>query len=316
MGETLLAGFQSRTDRLLAHDPLDDGLRRAVLREMRAQIRAAHTQPDEYHGTAHAIAIARHCLLIARQLAKVLDPDFTASELLVLEVAALLHDVGYAAYEPTWDANRRQHVKAGLDYAGRALGQSSYLAGQARLTQSICYLIAHHDDTSYKFPSAVWHGGVGRIELDAHAAPLAEFEASLPEAQRLRLRLLLGILREADALSAAGPQGAARTFGYSAGRGLPIFSQGNPLDAWSWEESAVGNTRLAAKRALIDACTAAGRRRARSFYRATEAYIEAICARDGVSLKLRGIDEFSPRPHILEQLRLPAALALADSAGQ
>jgi hypothetical protein len=36
----------------------------------------------------------------------------------------------------------------------------------------------------------------------------------------------------------------------------------------------------------------------------------------GVSLQLREIDEFSPRPHILEQLRLPATLALADSVGQ
>ncbi len=282
MGDMLVAGFQSRTDRLLGREPLDDDLRRAIVREMRARLRAAHTQPDAYHGMAHATAIARHCLAIARHVGKALDPTFAASELLALEVAALLHDVGYTAYEPSWDANRRQHVKASLDFARRALAEVAYFADHARLTQSIGYLIAHHDDTSYKFPSAVWQGGVGMIELDAYAGPLAEFEASLPSEQRPRLRLLLAILREADALSAAGPQGAARTFGYSVGRGLPVFAQGNPLDAWCWEESAVANTRLAAKRALIDACTVVGLRRARRFYHATEAYIEAICARDGV----------------------------------
>jgi len=150
------------------------------------------------------------------------------------------------------------------------------------LLDAVCYLIAHHDDSSYKFPSLVWQGGVGKIGLDRYAVKMAEFAGRLSAAQRHRLHVLLSLLREADALTAAGKDGAERTFLFARSKGLPVFAQGNPLNAWCWEECAIGNVRLAAKRALIDAGTPQGRTIAWESYRATEAYVAMICASEGV----------------------------------
>lgn len=280
MGEKWAAGFASQSEPLLpAMDSSSDEQRPAALREVRRRVRAAFAGSDAYHGLAHAQAVAQHATATARHVGS----EFTPFELLALETAALLHDVGYSAYQPTWDANRRQHVQASLDFTTHTLRNIQFFARHPPLILVVSYLIGYHDDTSYKFPSAVWQGGVNMVELGPYEKSLSEFDAGLPKSQHCRLRLLLGLLREADALSAAGPSGASRTFSYSAGRGLPIFARGNALDAWCWEESAVGNTRLAAKRALIDACTRDGRRRARESYRATEAYVEAICVREGVA---------------------------------
>lgn len=264
---------------MLADDiSLDHATIERTLAQVRAWLRRAYTQHDAYHGPDHAEQVLRLAEGIARRI-----PDgMLPVERLIVSTAALLHDVGYTAYQPDWAPNRNEHVAASIAFAQRHLEEIAPFAEHSRLIDAISFLIGYHDDTSYKFPSLVWDGRVGNIDLGPYAAQLAAFEASLSAPQRERLRLLLAILREADALTAAGSDGAARTFQYAIHRGLPIFARGNPLNAWCWEESAAGNTRLAAKRALIDAFTLEGRRAAWECYRATEAYLQGICVEHGL----------------------------------
>ena len=246
----------------------------SALAQMRAWMRRAYTQPDAFHGPRHAEEVLRLADGIAGRLPGGLRP----AEHLIVSAAALLHDVGYTAYRPDWAPNRREHVAASITFARRQLAEIAPFAKHPGLIDAVSFLIGYHDDTSYKFPSFVWDGRIGGIDLGPYAAQLAAFEASLSAPQRERLHLLLAILREADALTAAGEAGAARSFQYAIHRGLPIFARGNPLNAWCWEESAAGNTRLAAKRAMIDAFTPEGRRAAWESYHTTEVYLQGICA--------------------------------------
>ncbi|HEX6798318.1 MAG TPA: HD domain-containing protein [Ktedonobacterales bacterium] len=264
---------------MLADDiSLDRTTIEAALAQVRALLRRAYTQPDAFHGPQHAEEVLR----LAEEIARRMPGELRPAECLIVSAAALLHDVGYTAYQPDWAPNRSEHVAASIAFAQRQLTEIAPFAAHPPLIAAVSFLIGYHDDTSYKFPSFVWDGRVGSIDLGWYAAQLAAFEVSLSAPQRERLRLLLAILREADALTAAGEAGAARSFQYAIHRGLPIFARGNPLNAWCWEESAAGNTRLAAKRALIDAFTPEGRRTAWESYRATEAYLRGICTEHGM----------------------------------
>lgn len=249
-----------------------------TLGQVRVWLHEAYSQPDAYHGPEHAEQVLRLADDIARRIPRGLSPV----ERLIVSVAALLHDVGYTAHQPSWAPNRREHVPASIAFAQRHLAELSPFAQHPPLISAVAYLIGHHDDTGYKFPSFVWSGRVGSIDLGPYAAQLARFEAGLPPKQRERLHLMLAVVREADALTAAGSSGDHRTFQYAIHRGLPAFAHGNPLNAWCWEESAAGNTRLAAKRALIDAFTPEGKRLAWESYRATEAYLQGACLEGSV----------------------------------
>jgi hypothetical protein len=259
---------------LFPHIPMPtESQRLHIRRQIRRCLQEAFPHPDIYHGPQHHEQVLRFARFTARHVAVALSPlDDT-----LLETAVLLHDIGYSAYTAAWSPNRHEHVQASIDIAIPCLASIGWFAQFPELIDAVSFLIAKHDDTSYKFPSAVWQGDVGKIGLRKYAAQVAAFEGALPAGERLRLHLLLAIIREADALSAAGKDGAERTYRYSRSRGLPLFAQGNPLNAWCWEESAVGNTRLAAKRALIDAFTPPGHLRAQESYAATEAYIAALC---------------------------------------
>ncbi len=253
--------------------------REDVLIHVRGCLADAFPQVDDYHGAHHH----EHVLQFAHFTAQQVGDTLSALEYLLLDSAVLLHDIGYSAYEATWSPNRNEHVQASIDIAQQCLPQAPYFQRFPALIDAVCFLIARHDDTSYKFPSTVWQGNVGKIGIAKYETALTAFASQLPPNERQRLSLLLAIVREADALTAAGSDGAERTFRYSTSRGLPIFAEGNPLNAWCWEESAVGNTRLAAKRALIDAFTHSGRRRAHASYLATESYIAALCADNDVA---------------------------------
>jgi HD domain-containing protein len=260
-------------------DPVDIEQHERILAMVRSWLHVAFAQPDVYHGEAHAEDVLRRCLDIADQLRSPL----ATIERLVLAMAALLHDIGYTAYHSSWAPNRREHVPASIAFAEQHLPQLDLFGRHSELINAVAYLIAYHDDTSYKFPSNVWDGFVGSIDLGPYASQLGAFEVDLPRADLRRLRLLLAILREADAVTAAGIDGAERTYNYAKHRRLRSFAPGNPLNAWCWEESAAGNTRLAAKRALIDALTSKGRKLAVSSYLATEEFLRAACAQEGVS---------------------------------
>jgi hypothetical protein len=241
-------------------------------------VRKAFVTTDQYHGLTHAQDVEKNVFTICSQ------PDITVSNLdkLIVRAAALLHDVGYAAYEPGWSKDRREHVQAGLDLVISQLRNTPIFAENPDLNDWVSYLIAYHDDTNYNYPSAVRGGEVTPVVLGDHARRLREFEQKLTDAERERLNRLLCILREADAMAATNTAGAHRTFNYSVDRGLPVFSEGNPLNAWCWEESAIGNVRVGAKRMLIDSISGQGKRFAREHYNAVEIFVESMCSQHRV----------------------------------
>ncbi len=251
----------------------------AALAELGALLRGAFVSADPYHGVAHALGVE------ATVVALCAEPDvtLTADERFVVRAAALLHDVGYASYEPSWSQDRREHIAAGLTFAARALPELSLFAHQPEWIDQVLYLIAHHDDTNYAYPSLTLDGRAAPVALGKEGERVVAYHDSVPNAARKRLALLLGLLREADAHAATNTSGARRTFDYSVGRGLPVFASASPLNAWCWEESAIGNTRVAAKRMLIDAVTARGRAQAGNDYAAVEAFVAEVCAQQGVA---------------------------------
>ena len=233
----------------------------------------ARAEADRYHGFAHAQEVDEH----VQAMCAAGDIQVTRLEELALRVAALMHDVGYTEYSSAWSRDRREHIRASLDFAMDVLRDAPGPTAQGTFAMVVGYLIAHHDDTNYKHPSMAWGGGIQSVPLGRHADRLEDFEGHLTAEQRRRLGVLGGAIREADGLMGTGQAGAVRTFEYSVARGLPVFAPGCPLSAWCWEESAVGNVRLAAKRALIDAATLEGRRRARQQYEETERFVAGMC---------------------------------------
>lgn len=232
---------------------------------------------DKHHGSAHGVDVEQ---LLIGVLANAHEPVASA-ECLALRAAALLHDVGYTRYDSTWSLDKRQHVAASLEISEQVLRAAKVFADHQSLRLTVCYLVAHHDDTNYQYPSLLWGGIAKPAELGVHTYKLKHFEQSLGESQRRRLLLLLHFLQEADALAGTNQDGAERTFQYSKLRGLPTLGDGNPTNAWCWEESAAGNVLLAAKRALIDAHTVEGQLTAREGYSESIRLVEMLCRQEG-----------------------------------
>lgn len=249
-----------------------------ALLHVQSLVRQAFKGDDPYHGVEHAMDVEKNVFLICEQ------PDIEVSniEKFLLRAAALLHDIGYSAYQPTWSRDRREHVEAGIRLVTRLLKDAPIFRAEPDLTLFVLYLIAYHDDTNYKYPTMARDGEVVPVHLGEYGSHMETFEQLLDTAEQIRLRLMLAILREADAMAATDTAGAQRTYNYSVGRGLPIFASGNPLNAWCWEESAIGNVRVGARRLLIDAVSAEGRKLARAHFAAMEAFVEAKCAEHNV----------------------------------
>ncbi len=250
----------------------------AVLAAVDARLTDAFATADAYHGVVHAHDVEAS----VREISAAPDIHLSAGEQFVLRAAALLHDVGYADLRPDWSQDRREHIQASLARAAALLPTLPLFGEQPALVACALYLIAYHDDTNYKFPSLTRDGQVTPVELGPFAERMSAYEHSLPPADALRVRLMLSVLREADARAATDTRGAERTFRYSVERGLPLFAPGDPLNAWAWEESALGNVRIAARRLLIDAVSADGQRQARRYYAAAEAFVEDVCTQHGV----------------------------------
>ncbi|HLI71596.1 MAG TPA: HD domain-containing protein [Ktedonobacteraceae bacterium] len=261
----------------VSHQPLvNDALLTpllSALEEVRRWATDALRQVDSYHGVLHAQAVANNIALLCNSS----DIPLAKAEEIALRIAAWLHDVGYAQYSPNWSQDRREHVKAGLDFASRHLPQLRVFSQSPWLLSLVCYFIAHHDDINYQYPSMALQGEAKPVDLGNYADDLNQLEISLSAEERKRLHSLLNILVVADSLAATGDAGAERTFHYSLERGLPVFAQGNPLNAWCWEESAIGNVRLAAKRALISAFSSYSKLLAQKEYDQMEDFVEKIC---------------------------------------
>lgn len=229
--------------------------------------------PDRTHGIDHALEVENLVLGIVK------EPEFMNCplDMTVLRIAALLHDVGYAAAKSSWSSHKGEHICEGANIARDILTAMPRLSYDNQRMNQIRYLILNHDQTNYSFPIATRDGKV----ID----PIAQFkyDRELTAASEDRqTQIMLSILKDADARTSTGHAGADKTFSYSISRGLPAFSAGNPLNAWMWEESGVGNVRLASKRALLDASTHLGKALAWRGYEEAEGYIEVLCSRNGI----------------------------------
>lgn len=260
----------------LAH--VEPGALDSILTAVDGHLAATFMTADAYHGVAHAREVAASVARIGRAP----EVALSTAELFVTQVAALLHDIGYAAFRPDWSTDRREHIAASLENAAAFLPTLPVFDAHPALVDTALYLIAYHDDTNYKFPTLAHGGAVMPVDVGAFVERLATFADSLSPADRVRARRMLNVLREADAIAATDTAGAERTFRYSVERGVPVFAPGDPLNAWAWEESAVGNVRIAARRLLLDAVSDAGQQTARRAYTAAEAFVKDVCTQHGV----------------------------------
>lgn len=245
-------------------------------REIKDFIGLAFPINDRAHGIEHAIDVEQTALEISR------EPEFTHLKVdyTALSAAALLHDIGRAKRDSTWSPDEFEHVAEGAKVAREFLSNLHPFSHNPVLIEKVCYLIFHHDDTNYSFPTMPRCGHPAKALLREQEP---EWKLIIP-GQALELETLLKILREADARAGTGSMGAKRTLDFSSEeRGIRLFADddGNPLNAWMWQESAIGNVRLAMKRALLDAFTEAGKKYAWTAYLDGEKEVEAVCESKG-----------------------------------
>jgi HD superfamily phosphodiesterase len=229
---------------------------------------------NQVHGLKHALEVEQLVLEIAQ------EPEFAGVPLdaTVLSAAAVLHDSGYTRARPSWSSDRIEHVEESVCIAQEALATVAPFDTDADRLRQVCYLILYHDQTNYSFPIKTRDG---KPAISAQFQKQFKWPYILPD-EKKSIRAMLAILKEADALTATGAEGAKRTLKYSRSRGIPLFAAGNPLNAWMWEESAIGNVRLAAKRALLDAFTRRGKEIAWRGYLETEGFIRELAEENGV----------------------------------
>lgn len=229
---------------------------------------------NQVHGLKHALEVEQLVLEIAQE-AEFADVPLDA---IVLSTAALLHDSGHTRARPSWSSDRVEHVEESAHISQEALATVPPFDTDPDRLRQVCYLILHHDQTGYSFPIKTRDG---RPAVSVLFQKQFRWPYILPDEEK-SVHAMLAILREADALTATGAEGAKRTLEYSRSRGIPLFAAGNPLNAWMWEESAVGNARLAAKRALLDAFTRRGKEIAWQGYLETEEFIRELAEDNGV----------------------------------
>ena len=226
----------------------------------------AFTEGNEPDGIEHALEVER----TARGLLQ--EPEYrgeTGVDIDVLMAGALLHDIGFANRDARWCPDCVEHLDTGVRVGRQILAESQGFEGEPDRAESVLSLIAHHDDTTYAFPSKSRGGAPAQQQ---QAARLYGVE---PE---------LIVLREADAIVHAGKDQMADSIKAWQEQRVPWFAKdGPPLASWMWHECVAANIRLCAKRAVLDASTEAGCRRALEAYDRLEAIIERKCERSRVT---------------------------------
>jgi hypothetical protein len=267
-------------DILLRKNKLDiDIFTSLILSQIESSVKAAFDSEDIYHGLPHAKLVVQ----AVEDTCSKHSEEVTPSEKFLLQVAAVLHDVGYAFRKHNWYKDSRNHIVASIRFAQRRLSDLPVFSSNEFAKTVVCYLIARHDDTNFSYPSRIFDGNAIPVDLEEFGQVFESFTDKLDARQLKRLDLLVNILREADASTATGLKGAERTFNYSIDRGIPIASKGVFVNSICWEESALTNVRIAAKRAVVDTITTVGRTEALDNYRRVEQYIKDICLKHGLS---------------------------------
>lgn len=237
---------------------------------------------ENTHGYKHAFEVET----LARSIACEAEFSKIEIDLIVLSAAALLHDVGYSRFKPTWKPGQTEHVLASMNIAKVALATVPPFSEDSDRLRLVCYLIRYHDETNHAFPIYDSKRNIAlpiptdKEEKEWPFVYLFEFE---------KVEAMLRILKEADSRTSTGPDGAIKTWDYSVSRNVPMISKGNPLNAWYWEDSAAGNVRLAAKRAILDAFTERGKKLA------WKSYLEA---EEVIKQKTEGITIYEPEVHL------------------
>jgi len=226
---------------------------------------------------SHAEEVERLTLEIAR------SPEHASHSIdtTVLRAAALLHDVGYAKADASWSPGKAEHLREGVRIAQEVLRNVPPFGDDLRRLDQVCHLILRHDSTNYSFP--ILHRG-GRTATPAGVTDTS-YPSEYSQQERQQIQSSLLILQEADSRTGTGREGAQRTLEYSLSRGVPPFAKGNPLDAWMWEESVVGNVRLAAKRAILDAHTLKGKDYAWQGYLDADEVVKGFCEEKNVAYR-------------------------------
>lgn len=237
-------------------------------------VRKIYNWDDTTHGLVHAMEVEQKVVQIAGEFR-----DSRKINLIALRAGALLHDTGYTKDDGKWSVGKVEHIRESVSIAISVLSEISPFKEDSQLMQLTCYIILHHDDTNYSFP--IQKHGYGEVYEPNNYKDLFDWSA-ISSIENADLELMVNIMQEADSLMGIGEKGADRTWQYSLNRSVPPFSNGNPLDAVMWEESAGSNVILGAKRALLDAISTDGRQEAKDGFRITKNYLKKICDRNGI----------------------------------
>lgn len=217
------------------------------------------------YGPTHALRVEEGALGL------VATPEYRAIhnlDITALRCAGLLHDVGFAERDESWAVDQIEHVKAGVGLASQIVAENEAFQGHPERIERVLYLIAHHEDTTRRFPTAT-RGGM--------PLPTSSAGAIRPDDP------LLPILREADSLVHAGDDCIEESVHEWLGQGIPaLATHGVAIATWMWMTSVVGNIRLTAKRAILDAHTAGGTLGAIEAYDRLEKLVRKQCDLAGV----------------------------------
>lgn len=243
---------------------------------------------EKTHGFKHAYEVEE----LVKEIAK--EPEFSLNELdlTVLSAAALLHDVGYSRSKPGWKQGQTEHVIESINIARETLSNVSPFSTDPDRLRLVCFLIRYHDEINHAFPiydskkKLAYPIITKQVDTEWPFIYISEYK---------KAEVMLKILKEADARTSTGTDGATKTWEYSISRKIPPISlnKGDPFNAWYWEESAAGNVRLAAKRAILDAFTETGKKVVWQNY---------LQAEEVIKQKTKHITTYQPEVH-LHQLK-------------
>jgi hypothetical protein len=217
------------------------------------------------YGPKHALTVESYALDLVHSQ-KSSSEEFLKN-IPVLQAAALLHDVGFAEKTDNWTKDGFEHIEKGKAVALEILNQNTWLHDQPELIDKILFLIEHHDDTTYSYPTSSREGHPFILDLPPHFATQPDYLSSY-----------LMILKEADAQIHAEEGCTQEAFNEWIGQGISTFcSSGPPLATWRSMDSAIGNIRLLAKRVMVDTLTEKGRKDSLEKYDRLESFIETQC---------------------------------------
>lgn len=221
-----------------------------------------------------------HALDVERTVQDILqEPEYRASSAMdevAVIAAALLHEVGLVRSKHHWSDHGLEHLGEGVRLAREIVHHNEAFEGRQGRVEKVLGLIAHHDDTVCAFPSKRRGGAPTRGEGGGATEGI----------QRE-----LAVLREADGRAHVARAQIAASIKAWRDQGVPYFTKhGPPLNSWMWHESVAANIRLAAKRAVLDSQTEAGRHHALAAYDRLEGLIRKGCEQEGVTYE----DEISP----------------------